>query len=181
MFAKTGGDVGEGHSWQAGLSHTSVDAIERSGTTNELFTGDSELTIADFVWKWAPQGNSAVRSFKLQGEYFRRSEDGLFAGIPYDGDQDGWYLQSVLQFASVWRVGLRHDVVDASNGALFVGTVLEDPGRSSYRDSLMFDWSPSEFSRLRMQYTNDNVLAVSDQQWTLQYIMSIGAHGGHQF
>jgi len=181
LFSKTGGDVGEGHSWQAGLSHTSVDAIDRSGTTNQLFTGDSELTIADFVWKWAPQGNSAVRSFKLQGEYFHRSEDGLFAGIPYDGDQDGWYLQSVLQFASVWRVGLRHDVVDASNGALFVGTVLEDPGRRSYRDSLMLDWSPSEFSRLRMQYTNDNVLAVSDRQWTLQYIMSIGAHGGHQF
>jgi len=188
LFSKIGGDVGDGHSWQAGLSHTSVDAIDRSGAhahaggaIGESFSGDSDLTIADFVWKWAPQGNSTVRSLKLQGEYFRRSEDGLFASIPYDGDQDGWYLQSVLQFASVWRVGLRHDVVDASNGISLVGTELEDPGRSSYRDSLMLDWSPSEFSRLRMQFTNDNVLAISDHQWTLQYIMSIGAHGGHQF
>ena len=72
-------------------------------------------------------------------------------------------------------------MVDADNGPLLVGTELEDPGRSSYRDSLMFDWSPSEFSRLRLQYTNDNVLATSDQQWYLQYIMSIGAHGAHQF
>jgi hypothetical protein len=188
LFAKAGGDVGDSHSWQAGLSHTSVDAMDRGGAhehaggaVSELFSGDSDLTVADFVWKWAPQGNSTVRSFKLQGEYFSRSEDGLFAGIPYDGDQDGWYLQSVLQFAQVWRVGLRHDAVDASNGASLVGTELENPGRSSYRDSLMLDWSPSEFSRLRMQYTNDNVQADSDHQWTLQYIMSIGAHGGHQF
>jgi hypothetical protein len=45
----------------------------------------------------------------------------------------------------------------------------------------MIDWSPSEFSRLRMQYTNDKVLPESDNQWHLQYIMSIGAHGAHQF
>lgn len=181
LFSKIGGDMGDSHSWQAGLSHTSADAVNRSGTTNELFSGDSDLTVVDFVWKWSPQGNSNERSLKLQGEFFRRSEDGFFEGIPYNGDQDGWYLQSVLQFARLWRVGLRHDIVDANNGVLLAGTVIGDPGRHSYRDSLMLDWSPSEFSRLRLQYTNDNVLDVSDDQWYLQYIMSIGAHGGHQF
>jgi hypothetical protein len=181
LFSKIGGDMGDSHSWQAGLSHTRADAVERGGATSDLFTGDSDLTVADFVWKWSPQGNSASRSLKIQGEYFRRSEDGLFASIPYDGDQDGWYLQGVMKFAPMWRVGLRHDVVDASNGALLAGTEIEDPGRTSYRDSLMLDWSPSEFSRLRLQYTSDNVLALSDQQWYLQYIMSIGAHGAHQF
>ena len=45
----------------------------------------------------------------------------------------------------------------------------------------MLDWSPSEFSRLRLQYTNDQVLPRSEDQWYLQYIMSIGAHGAHQF
>jgi len=64
---------------------------------------------------------------------------------------------------------------------LLVGTELQDPGRSSSRDSLMLDWSPSEFSRVRMQYTNDRVLSETDQQWMLQYIMSLGAHGAHQF
>lgn len=188
LFSKIGGDVGDSHSWQVGLSHTSADAIDRGGAhshdgggASELFSGDSDLTIADFVWKWSPQGNSASRSVKVQGEYFRRSEDGLYTGIQYDGDQDGWYLQSVLKFAPLWRVGLRHDVVDTSNGTSLIGTELEDPGRSAYRNSLMLDWSPSEYSRLRMQYTNDKVLAVSDHQWYLQYIMSIGAHGAHQF
>jgi hypothetical protein len=181
LFSKIGGDLGDSQSWQAGLAHTSADAVERSGATNELFTGNSDLTVADFVWKWSPQGNSSTRSLKLQGEYFRRSESGLFAGIPYNGDQTGWYLQSILKFSPLWRVGLRHDAVDADNGALLSGTIIEDPGRSSYRNSLMVDWSPSEFSRLRIQYTDDNVLAVSDHQWYLQYIMSIGAHGAHQF
>ena len=181
MFSKVGGDLGDSHSWQFGLSHTSADAVDRAGATNELFSGDSDLTIADFVWKWAPQGNSQARSLKVQGEYFRRSEDGSFAGIPYSGDQDGWYLQGVLKFAPLWRIGIRHDVVDANNGALLTGTEIEDPGRSSYRSSLMIDWSSSEYSRLRLQYTNDKVLPVSDQQWYLQYIMSIGAHGAHQF
>lgn len=181
LFSKIGGDVGDSHSWQAGLSHTSADSVDRSGETGELFTGDSDLTVADFVWKWAPLGNPDTRSFKVQGEYFSRSEDGQFDGITYDGDQDGWYLQGVLQFARMWRVGLRHDAVDADNGLLLAGTEIEDSGRSSYRNSLMFDWSPSEYSRLRLQYTDDNVLATSDQQWFLQYIMSIGAHGAHQF
>ena len=183
LFAKLGGDIGNSQSWQVGLSQLNADVIDRSGAdpTGATFTGNSDVTAADFVWKWAPQGNSGVRSLKIQGEYFRRDEDGVFDSLPYDGDQTGWYLQGVWQFASVWRLGLRHDVVDSNNGASMVGTELEDPGRSSHRSSLMLDWSPSEFSRLRLQYTDDQVLLVGDDQWYLQYIMSIGAHGAHQF
>ncbi len=182
FFAKTGGDIGYSNSWQAGISHVAADATDRAGgDTPELFTGDSDLTVIDFVWKWAPQGNTTVRSFKLQGEYFKRSENGTFDGRDYDGDQDGWYLQGVYQFAPLWRAGVRYDLVDADNGPGLVGTGLEDPGRSSNRSSIMLDWSPSEFSRLRLQYTNDRVLPKSDTQWYLQYIMSIGAHGTHRF
>ncbi len=190
LFAKLGGDVGDSNSWQLGLSHVSADAMDREGGGHHgeeeaeeggAFTGDSDLTVLDFVWKWAPLGNPAVNNFKLQGEYFMRSEDGTFADIPYDGDQEGWYLQGVWQFAPMWRVGLRHDRVDTDNGLSMVGTELEDPGRSSSRSSVMLDWSPSEFSRLRLQYTDDQVLEESDSVWYLQYIMSIGAHGAHQF
>ncbi len=187
LFTKIGGDVGASNSWQLGLSHVRSDAVDRAGGGHEgeeeggAFTGDSNLTVLDFVWKWAPLGNPTVNNFKLQGEYFMRSEDGTFAELPYDGDQDGWYLQGVWQFAPLWRVGLRHDRVDADNGPGLAGTELEDPGRSSRRSSVMLDWSPSEFSRLRLQYTDDQVLEESDSVWYLQYIMSIGAHGAHQF
>ena len=40
------------------------------------FTGTSQLAIADFVWKWAPNGNAQDTNFKLQGEYFWRREHG---------------------------------------------------------------------------------------------------------
>jgi hypothetical protein len=182
LFSNLGGDVGDSHSWQLGFSWIRADAFDRSAEgETESFTGDSDLAVIDFVWKWAPGGNPVRQNFKLQGEYFNRSETGLFAGLPYDGDQTGWYLQGVWQFAPTWRAGLRHDVVDADNGPLLAGTSIGDPGRNSRRDSLMIDWSPSEFSRLRMQYTNDQVLPESDNQLFLQYIMSIGAHGAHQF
>ena len=186
VFTKVGGDIGDSNSWQFGLSHVAADAIDRVGGREDLvapstFTGNSDLTVIDFVWKWAPRGNATIHNFKIQGEYFRRDEDGIFENLPYDGEQTGWYLHSVWQFAQLWRIGLRHDVVDADNGSSLDGTELETPGRSSRRTSAMLDWSPSEFSRLRLQYTNDQVLPESDNQWYLQYIMSIGAHGAHQF
>lgn len=187
LFANVGGDIGTSQSWQLGLSQVNADAIERNGAAEDAavaaatFTGSSDLSTLDFVWKWAPQGNANIRNVKVQGEYFRREENGVFGTLPYDGEQTGWYLQGVWQFAPFWRVGLRHDLVDSDNGSGLVGTGLEDPGRNSRRNSLMLDWSPSEFSRLRLQYTRDDVLPVTEDQWYLQYIMSIGAHGSHQF
>ena len=182
VFANIGGDVGNSNSWQLGLSWLSADIVNRDGgNIGDSFSGDSDLGIIDFVWKWAPHGNTTLRSIKVQAEYFRRYEDGAFSGIPYDGNQSGWYLQGVWQFMQRWRAGYRHDAVAANNGPLFAGTILEDPGRSSKRDSLMIDWSLSEFSRLRLQLINDKVLPVTDQQLFLQYIMSIGAHGAHEF
>jgi hypothetical protein len=186
FFANVGGDAGLSHSWQLGLSYLSADVVDRGGEDvgappAEVFTGDSDLTGLDFVWKWAPDGNSTVRNFKIQGEYFSRDESGTFAGLTYDGDQDGWYLQGIWQFQQGWRIGYRHDEVDADNGPLFSGTILEDPGQSSARDSVMIEWSPSEFSRLRMQFIDDRVLDESDSQFLLQYIMRIGANGAHEF
>jgi hypothetical protein len=185
-YGDIGGDFGLSHSWQLGLSYLSTDVVDSGGVNvgappAEVFTGDSDLAGIDFVWKWAPNGNSTVRSFKLQGEYFSRDERGSFAGLPYDGNQDGWYVQGIWQFRQGWRVGYRHDRVDADNGPLFPGTILEDPGRSSARDSFIIDWSPSEFSRLRMQFIDDRVRPESDRQFLLQYLMSIGAHGAHEF
>jgi len=46
----------------------------------------------------------------------------------------------------------------------------------------MLDWSPSEFSRLRLQFARDHSRQdATDNQVLLQYIMSLGAHGAHKF
>ncbi|MHB9103310.1 MAG: hypothetical protein ACYC2E_17610, partial [Sulfuricella sp.] len=131
LFAHLGGDVGASHSWRAGLSLLRTSPRDRAySTTDNLgatvdngFSGDSRLEIADLVWKWAPNGNPVYTNFKLQGEYFRRRENGdLTYGVNavnnadrYASSQSGWYLQGVYQFMPRWRAGLRRDQLDGGS------------------------------------------------------------------
>lgn len=210
LFVESGGDIGPSHAWQAGLSTLRMDASKRTGGhahggsgDGSSFTGSSDLYIADFVWKWAPDGVSTQRSFKLQGEAFWRDEDGVVvftegtdqALLDYDGQQYGYYLQAVYGFLPRWRAGLRYDRLSADNRVAVssLGTFtdpleviaesgFDDEGHRPERWSLMLDWSPSEFSRLRAQYNRDDSRpGITDHQWSLQYIMSLGAHGAHPF
>ena len=207
LFAHMGDDIGEDASWRAGISYLNTSAKNRSfadlktegiSTTN-AFSGTSATWIADAVFKWAPNGNSTQRNFKLQGEYFRRTENGA---LTYDTQaanklsenfatvQSGWYVQSVYQFMPQWRVGFRYDKL--ASGSPTFGRV-NDSGLSASdfpsllpftpkRSSIMFDYSMSEFSRLRLQFARDNTRpGATDNQLFLQYNMSLGAHGAHTF
>ena len=193
FFVHVGGDAGIGGSWRSGLSHLNARADNREtgdAAHPDLFTGKSDLNIADFVWKWAPNGNPTVTNFKFQAEYFQRAEKGSFTtgsgsvtDAPVDGDQSGWYAQAVYQFMPRWRVGVRHDEVKADPvSAALQDTALDPAGHKPTRESAMIDFSNSEFSRVRLQYNRDySRLNQADNQVFLQYIMSIGAHGAHQF
>ena len=91
-------------------------------------------------------------------------------------------MQAVYQPFPRWRVGLRYDRLSSDNpGDAFINTPLMPSVNDPYRYSLMADWSNSEFSRLRLQYSLDQAGADDDNQWGLQYIFSIGAHGAHSF
>jgi hypothetical protein len=186
-FVHVGGDVGYSHSWRAGLSYLSAKADERLTGDADLFTGTSKVMIADFVWKWAPNGNPYSQNFKFQAEYLQSKNEGDFtptggSATPYSATPHGWYAQAVYQFMPRWRVGVRHDQLNADDpGAAFAGTVLDSEGHHPKRNSVMVDYSNSEFSRLRLQYTRDQSQAVADNQWFVQYIMSLGAHGAHIF
>ena len=58
--------------------------------------------------------------------------------------------------------------------------VLADHNPS--RNTAMIDWSPSEFSRIRLQAASDKSrIGVTDRQIFVQYIYSLGAHGAHKF
>jgi hypothetical protein len=192
LFARLGGDVGTDHAWRVGISRLTAKSARRAtGDTNspDRFTGTSELTGVDFVWKWAPNGNPKQRNFKFQTEYFTRDENGTFdpasAGTPfvYRGKQNGWYAQGIYQFMPRWRVGLRHDRLESDGvNAALAGSVLDNQGHKPTRASLMLDYSNSEFSRLRFQVNRDESrLNEKDTQLYLQYIMSLGAHGAHSF
>ena len=190
LFAKFGGDVGTSSSWLAGLSYLDSKAVDRpSGDEDDplLFSGDSTLANAQFVWKWAPNGNWKQKNFIFQSEYFWRQEDGAYtiegaAPALYDVDQEGWYVQAVYQPVPRWRFGGRVDGLSTDDpGALFDGTLLAAPEDDPMRYSLMLDWSNSEFSRLRLQFTRDEAGPSDGTEWGLQYMHSIGAHGAHAF
>lgn len=202
VFAHIGDDLGTSHAWRAGLSYLQARADKREGHWDDDggdeahtdFTGKSKYWIADFVWKWAPQGNSKNQSFKFQAEYLRRNEngqldceDGLCTGgitDSYRARQSGFYAQGVYKFAPQWRAGYRYDRLDTGSvdfGANFAG-VLSAADYTPKRHSLMLDYSPSEFSRLRLQFArNQSEQGLTDNQATLQYVHSLGPHGAHKF
>ncbi len=207
LFAHVGGDLGTSASWRAGASWLDWRAEDRSyEDVNEFdapvlnsFTGKSRTWGLDAIFKWAPTGNSAYQQLKVQAEYMNRRELGELAfdtegaGLAdaYRSEQSGWYLQSVFQFRPRWRVGLRYDSLNSGTPriALVDDGVLPPEAfplllaAAPERISFMFDWSPSEFSRLRAQYSWDEARADGgeDRQLRLQYLYGIGAHGAHKY
>ena len=202
-YAKLGGDIGVGHSWQAGLSYFSARVNERTSdghghedtdtVETPAFTGDSHIIGASFVYKWAPNGNYKYQNFKFITEYFQRTEEGdidMIGSSPlettsYDGEQSGFYIQGIYQFMPQWRVGLRYDLLDSNNTGsddeIIEEAGLHNEGITPNRTSAMMEWVPSEFSRIRLQYNQDNSSEETDNQIMLQYTFSLGSHGAHTF
>jgi hypothetical protein len=194
VFAHIGDDIGIEHSWRAGASlhrtrrvdAESADVPDLGGNAvTNLFSGNSRTAGLDLVWKYAPHGNIKESYLKLQGEYFRRSENGDLSYATGTGGanitdsyavtQSGWYVQGVYQFMPRWRTALRVDRLDPGN-------VIADYAFHPSRTTLMLDYSPSEFSRIRVQLAHDNSRqGLPDDQLFVQYLMSLGAHGAHSY
>lgn len=194
ITAHAGGDVGDSHSWRAGLSLlgarasaqglllAAADGAELGGS----FSGRSRVWVLDGVWKWAPDGNATRTSFKLQGEWLHSTRSGRLAldgagEAAYRARPSGWYLQGVYQFMPGWRVGLRAERLDPGTPAYGAG-LLADGGYRPRKTSLMLDFNASEFSRIRLQLARDQAReGKADRQLSLQYQMSLGAHGAHGY
>ena len=205
-FAHLGDDVGISNSYRIGASYRATKAQDRAyddvnsiGTpVTNAFTGDSKIWGVDLVWKWAPNGNTVDRNFKFQAEYLRRKEDGMLvfnttgASISdaYRSSQSGWYVQGAYQFMARWRVGLRYEELTSgsaniglvNSGALTAADFPRLAENDPKRTTAMIDFSPSEFSRFRLQFARDEArFNQADNQVFLQYIMSLGTHGAHKF
>lgn len=204
LFVNFGGDLNVSSSWQAGLSYHQADVVDREsgghghgGDEEEeeipFFTGDSSTVGVNAVYKWSPNGNPKSRHFILQAEYFQRDEDGsvvLEGSSPLemtsvDADQSGFYVQGIYKFAPHWRAGLRYDRLKSDNTGSDMEIVEEagllNEGIRPTRYSLMTEWVPSEFSRIRLQYSRDESSENKDSQVFLQFTTSLGAHGAHTF
>jgi len=199
LIAHTGGDVGDSNSWRSGLSMLDAKADDQSlvatntagSTVTNAFTGSTRVWVADAIWKWAPHGNAVRTNFKLQGEYLRSTRSGslvydvanLARPGAYRTIQSGWYVQGVYQFIPHWRFGLRTEQLNAGTPDYGLNAAsIASSGYRPSRNTLMFDFSPSEFSRVRLQFARDRGHeGFGDNQLFLQYQTSLGAHGAHSF
>lgn len=186
-------DTREAGGHQHGSTTTTAD--------NELLNGEVDIAGIDFVYKWAPNWNPGQTNFKFQVEYFIRNEKGHSkfaegsnsAEADYTGDQQGFYLQGIYQFMPSWRVGLRYDRLKADNtfsnfvnSGITLDEYLDESGlgtgpKDPERYSVIVDYSPSHFSRLRLQYSELDNGREQNDMLMLQYIMSLGAHGAHKY
>ena len=195
FFTHVGDDIGNSWAWQAGLSHLRTNPQDRrfddplAGVTSS-FGGTSRLWALSGILKWSPNGNPTVNNLKLQGEYFHRKEEGTLvydapgAALPnaYSSSQSGWYAQAVYQFMPLWRAGYRYDELDSGDVAVDTSLFPILAPYKPKKHTVMVDWSPSEFSRVRLQLARDESrMGEPDNQVFLQYIVSLGAHGAHTF
>jgi hypothetical protein len=197
-----GATSGTSSSWRAGLSYLETTAVDRVGTLPDIagniaqtsFAGKTRTTIADFVWKYAPDGNATRTNFKLQGEYFwqRASGDltydsdgslGLTQTDAYSASQSGWYLQGIWQFMPMWRVGFRYDRLESGHSRLRRQRSV--PRHRSVQSAAV---DPDvRLDAVGIQPPAPSVCAeqgrpgFTDNQVFLQYILTLGAHGAHKF
>jgi hypothetical protein len=179
LFAHAGGDVGIENSWLAGVSMLKSSA----NTAEDGFSGDSTLYIADATWKWAPQGNFKDGGVTVRSEYFIDNRDGSLVN-PIDGNlplvwhgaRRGAYVEGLYRFNRTWDLGYRYDKLWADRTGPYASAF--DP----YEHSVELSWHNSEFSLLRLQFSRDKPSGDStDNALTLQYQVSLGAHGAHKF
>ena len=205
LFARLGGDIGVSNSylvgaWALQAKNSAVDQPVGfldgvTGVPNLANGGNTKLWGLDFVYKWAPEGDRVDRNFKLIAEWMHRSFDSTLTYAPagpgtqigdFTSNQSGWFVQGIYQFEPAWRAGLRYGQLDEGSYDLSPGLAgspgLAPPDFTPKRVSAMVDWSPSEFSRFRLQYNQDNSqVGITDNQIYVQYILSLGAHGAHKF
>jgi hypothetical protein len=158
-----GATVAAGHAPPAGFSEGS--SLDGNGPRTWLAGGD-------FYLKYMPPNHVASYfALSLQSEYFWRhtSADGATSAQ----SDAGFYAQLVAQLARRWHLGARFDQLGIPASAI-------QPKGDRISGMVMF--TPSEFSRLRLQGERekvDNGGAIYEALLLLEF--SIGAHGAHPF
>lgn len=179
LSAHVGGDVGTESSWLTGVSLLRANTVE----SEDGFSGRNSLYIADLTWKWAPQGNFKDGGLTVRSEYLVDDRDGDFSDpalvLPdqvWVGKRRGAYVEGIYRLNRQWETGYRFDRLWADDSGPYASTFDPD------RHSVMLTWLNSEFSLVRLQYSHDRPNAIdTDRTVSLQYQVSLGAHGAHKF
>jgi hypothetical protein len=197
-WLKVGPNLPGNHGLQFGFSgasgnHQEAHDGDGDGTEDHWLDGDSTFWGADVVYKYNSPQAYGQGDLILQGEYFSRSRDLELVGHDLApqlignsrvDDQDGYYVQAVYGFLPRWRGGLRWEQAGLTNDSELPDGSRESFGSSS-RVGAMLDFTPSEFSRLRLQVNRGSYETAEGAEDVmevyLQWMVSLGAHGAHKF
>jgi len=160
-------DITESTNIDLGVSYARGhnDAVGPAGTAGGSVT---QLYGIDATLRWKPLRRSIYHSFVGRGEFIwsQRQE------LPQEQRAFGFYTSADYQFGRRWFAGGRFDYSDRSRVAN-----LTDKG---FATTLTY-W-PSEFSQVRGEYHlthyGENRYA---NEFLMQLIFSLGAHGAHPF
>ncbi len=186
------------HGLQTGIfggrgAHQEAHDGNSDGTNDHWLDGHGEFWGADFVYKYDSGYEHGYGDFTLQSEYLWRKKDlevyrhdlnAALVGQDRIDEQDGYYIQALYGFLPRWRGGFRWDQVGITNDSDFpdgTSSHYED----SYRIAGMLDFTPTEFSRIRLQVNQGEYMLDNGEQdvWEvfMQLMISLGTHGAHKF
>ena len=144
---------------------------------------------ADLTYKYLI---SSYRSITWQSEYLGRvssgdlalASDGIFHAA--DKKQGGFYSQIVWRFDDPgrWRVGARFDLL--AQNSFTIDGVGQPLANMLQRYTTMLEFSPTEFSRFRLQYDFDRSRTLSGSRKDVHEVLlemniAVGPHGAHSF
>lgn len=186
------------HGLQFGTSfgqgiHQEIHDGNSDGTDDHWLDGYNQFWGTDFVYKYDSMKAYGEGDWIIQGEYFRKDGDlivrkhdlnpALVSRHKKD-QKDGYYLQATYGVLPNWQAGLRWEQVGLIN------KVKEPDGSTdsfdaSNKSSLALTYRMSEFSYLRLQYSDgryETALGSENvSQVFLQLQISLGKHGAHKF
>jgi len=197
-FIRSSFDIGDA-SILFGISNamgtTRIDqGFSSSETTGEAVNANTDIIGGDLTVKYSLD---AIRYLSFQSEYMYRVMNGTdytrdslnaVSSLSLDKHHSGFYTQLVAKIDLLWRIGVRYDLL-MQNDVTLRGVNQYMPSNLP-RYSAMIEYSPTEFSRLRLQLDRDESRYVqtnggwSQQPYTqiiLQANFTIGAHGAHAF
>ncbi len=128
----------------------------------------TQLYGVDATLRWKPLRRSIYHSFIGRGEFIWSQRQ----QISDEQRAFGFYTSADYQLGRRWFVGGRFDWADRARFAN-----LTDKGTS-----LTVTYWPSEFSQVRGQYRYTNYAeGINANEFLMQLIFSLGAHGAHPF
>ena len=166
---------------------------DEDGDPDLFYDGYNSFYGADLIYKFNSPKPYGRGDLFLQGEYVKRKKDleviedvlsPALVGKHRVDVQDGYYAQAGYGFLPRWRAAARWEEVGLTNKSdLPDGSSLGY--ESSRKFSGMVDFTPTEFSHLRLQYNNGSYATdegrLRGSEIFLQWMVSIGAHGAHSF